>query len=302
MLLAGLWATLVLASLPVQVESGDCPRASEIEQALASRLAPAVPERRPDRAHVWRRDGLLHIELVNPDGAIIAERALVERGSCVEMAELVAVVIASWESDVHPAFAEPPAKIAPPAIKRTPSAPARAAAPSPSSSFDLALGVGPSWASSVALAGVASMVWIPRGLGLGLRLSALADRQRSLSLGGGQAAWRRWMIGAEADWRVSRGRAAFDAYAGLLAGWLSVEGRSFEVNQSHTSVAPALTLGGRVAWWTSRHLAVWLALRSVFFLRGHSIYALPGSDERKLSTFQGVALVGVAMGRAASAP
>jgi hypothetical protein len=298
MLPAALWAPLVLVALPVQVESADCPSGPQIEQALASRLAPAAPDTRPDRVHVWKQDGLLHIELVNPDSAIIAERTLVERGSCQETAELVAVVVASWETDVHPAFAEPPANIVAAASASTPAPPKTAATPPLSSSFDFALGAGPSLASSVALAGAASFTWIPRGSGLGLRLSALADGQRNLSLGGGRAAWRRGMVGAEADWRSSRGRASFDVYAGLRAGRLSVEGRDFEVNQSQTSFFPALALGGRVAWWANRRLAVWLDILGVLSLRTQSTYALPGSEEHRLPKFQGLALLGVALGRA----
>jgi hypothetical protein len=84
----------------------------------------------------------------------------------------------------------------------------------------------------------------------------------------------------------------------LLAGWLSVEGRDFDVNQSQTSVSPALALGSRVAWWANRHLAVWLDILGVFSLRRQSIYAAPSSDERKLPLFQGFALLGVALGRA----
>jgi hypothetical protein len=187
MLPTGLWASLVFLSLPIQVESGEGgPCGPEIEQALASRLAPAASHTRPDRAHVWRQNGLLHIELVNPDGAIIAERTLVERGDCAELAELVAVVVASWESDVHPVFAGPPANTVAAASASTP-VPRNTAPASPrSASFDFALGGGPALASSGALTGAASWVWIPRGRGLGLRLSALADRPRNLSLGDGR--------------------------------------------------------------------------------------------------------------------
>lgn len=297
MLPAGLWATLVFTSLPVQVDPANCPCGPEIEQALASRLAPASPQTRPDQAHVWKRDGLLHIELVNPDGAIIAARTLVERGSCAETAELVAVVVASWESDVHPVFTEPPIEMVTAASASPPAPPKPSAAPAPSSSFDFALGGGPSLASSLALTGAASLVWIPRGRGLGLRLSALADRQRDLSLGEGQAAWSRWMIGAEADWRSSRGRTSFDVHAGVFAGRLAVEGRHFEVNESQTSLSPALALGTRIAWWGSRHFAVWLDILGAFWLRGQSVYTLPESDEQKLPVVQGLALVGVALGR-----
>jgi len=97
-----LLVALSLALLPVHVESTDCPPAADVEQALGSRLALVSADTRPDLARVWQQEGSLHVELVNPDGVVIAERALELRGDCAEMASLVAVVIASWESDVHP--------------------------------------------------------------------------------------------------------------------------------------------------------------------------------------------------------
>jgi hypothetical protein len=299
MLAVGFWASLMLAALPVQVESADCPKGSEIEQALASRLAPASPDARPDRAQVWKQDGLLHIKLSAPDGAVIAERVLVERATCEETAELVAVMIASWATDVHPAFVEPPASIAAAANAGASTPPKAVESPASSlSSYDFAIGAGPSLAGSVALAGLAGFTWIPRGRGLGLGIFAFGDRQRSLSLGQGQVAWNRFMGGAAVDWRSSRGRLSFDAYAGLFAGWLSVEGRDFDSNQTQTSFSPAVALGGRLAWWANHHFAVWLDILGVLSLRGQSVYALPDGEERKLPVFQGLALLGIAAGRA----
>jgi len=109
MLIAGLSALLALLS--VQVESADCPAGPEVELTLARLLPPPSGIVRPNRAHVWKQDGLLQIELVNPDGAVVGRRSLEARGSCAEMADMVAVVIASWESDVHPAFVAPPTEL-----------------------------------------------------------------------------------------------------------------------------------------------------------------------------------------------
>ena len=76
MVSAALAGALLLAALPVRVESDDCPSGAQIEQMLAA-LLPTTPEGiRPDVARVKKRTVGLRIELTQADGRVIAERVL----------------------------------------------------------------------------------------------------------------------------------------------------------------------------------------------------------------------------------
>jgi hypothetical protein len=297
MVAAALPVLLAFAALPVRVEATACPDATAVEAALAARLAADATGRPPDFAHIWKQDGLVHVDLVNPDGALIAERALPASGTCAELADLLAVVIASWESDVHPAFARPAeATVAP--LARVPAA-VGSVRPE-AASFDLALGAGGTWAESFAAGGSASVTWVPRGQGLGLRMAATIDGPRTVSVGDGEAAWRRWMAGIALDWRRLAGPTAIDLHGGLLLGWLWADGSGFGRDQSATSVAPAVALGGRLAWWGTRHFALWVGLEGVRSLRAQTLFTSPDGLTRAVPAFQVIGQLGLAVGQTAN--
>jgi len=139
-MLAALSSVMVLSALPVQVESQACPSGPQVEQALVAML-PSVPDTaRHDVAHVTRIDRGLRIELVNADAAVVAERSLDVEGSCVELAAVAAVVIATWESDVHPEFTRPRADPIPTAEAKAPAASPAAPTPRSLAYYDVALG------------------------------------------------------------------------------------------------------------------------------------------------------------------
>jgi hypothetical protein len=97
---------VVLAALPVWVDSDStCPSEKEVAQALGSLLSSVAESRPKDLALVHRKGRLLQIDLRDAQGALMADKILERDGSCAELAALTAVVIASWESDVHPEFA-----------------------------------------------------------------------------------------------------------------------------------------------------------------------------------------------------
>ena len=169
MMLAALFSAAFVAALPVQVESAACPSGHEVEQPLDSML-PSVPEKvRPDVAHVLRRGNQLQVVLVGTDAAVIAERWIDDTGACSELAELIAVVIASWESDVHPEFARPHGEPVAAALAEKPAAPP-APAPQTAPFYEVAAGSSLSWSGSPGLGGILSMGLVPRGAGPGLRL------------------------------------------------------------------------------------------------------------------------------------
>jgi hypothetical protein len=290
---AALAGALLLAALPVRVESEGCPSGAEVEQALATMLPSIADALRPDLARVERRAGGLRIQLSQAQGTVIAERVLDRDGSCAELAELAAVVIASWESDVHPEFVRPHGEPGP-----APVAVTSAARPSPPTAYDVALGASLAHAGSFAAGGVLALTWLPRGTGPGVRLFAALDAERSLDLGVGRAQWRRGMGGAELDWRLPR--LPLDFHGGFVLGWLTATGAGFsQENLSSVSFSPAATWGARLAFWATRSFAVWVDLSGLYWTRRQTLYADPSGREQELPRLQGALTLGLALGRAA---
>jgi len=207
---------LVLAILAVQVESPACPSRAEVEQALRPML-PALPEaKQGDMARIARVGRGLRIDLVSPQGALIAERSLEVEGTCAELATVAAIIIAAWESDVHPDYTlsgateTVSATNAPAPIERAPFDRQPAPATTPLAAYDVALGPSQSFADSFAGGGLLSGTWVWHGVGPGLRLFAAGEANRTAAMGQRQARWRRWMGGIEADWRLGHGRAVWE--------------------------------------------------------------------------------------------
>jgi hypothetical protein len=300
-MLAHLAAALLLAATPVQVEAENCPSGRDIEPALASMLPPMPEGRLPDVARVVHQGDRLQIELINADAAVIAERWFDQTGTCADRAALVAVVIASWESDVHPEFARPHAEPIPAAAVAAPAANQDDRGTVPvDQSFDLAAGPTLSLADSLAVGGSIAATWVARGTGLGANLSAAGETARTLNLAGAQANWRRWAIATDADWRLASGRATLDIHGGLALGLLSANGARFDRNRSTLSFAPGARAGARLSWWLTRNIAVCLDVAGIYWLRQQIVYAQPVPAQQDVPRFQGVAMLGVAVGRAPS--
>src|SRR5262245_50069217 len=125
-----------------------------------------TPEKQ-DVAKVEHASDKLHVELRDPEGVVIAERTLDGGASCAELARMVAIVIASWESDVHPEFVRRPTEIvrvrsiAPIPEPPIPTAPAVVA------SYDVAAGATVGQADTLAAGASIGAAWFPRGVGVG---------------------------------------------------------------------------------------------------------------------------------------
>lgn len=284
---------LLFAGGPVRVESGDCPSGAQIEQMLAAML-PSLPEgAQPDVARVKKRTVGLRIELSQADGRVIAERQFDRTGSCSELAELAAVAIASWESDVHPEFARPqvvstpgPSVVLPMAERPTPKA------------YDVALGASLSHARSYAVGGLLTLTWMPWATGLGIRILGAVETERTLDLGANQARWRRWMGAAELNGRLAS--LPLDIHGGVTVGWLKARGVDFTLdNRSVDAFSPAATMGVRWVWWAARHFALWLDLSGLYWVRKQTLTSESPDGEQQLPQWQGVASAGLAVGQAA---
>jgi hypothetical protein len=300
MMLAAFFGAVVVAALPVQVESEACPSGREVEQALATMLPSVTGAIRPDVAHVQRRDNRLQVELVGPDAAVIAERWIDDSGACLELADLIAVVIASWESDVHPEFTRPhadpiPVPLPEPAAQPVPSA--RAA----SAFYEVGAGAALSWSGSATAAGILAATFVPLGAGPGLHLCAAVESARALDLAPGnppgQATWRRWTGNAEFDWRLPRRSWALDFHGGLAFGWLAARGVGFSENSSGYSFSPGGVAGARISRQAMRHVSVWLELTASYWPRKQLVYAQPNAAQQEIPHYQGLATIGLSIGR-----
>ena len=301
MMLTALCGAVVVAGLPVQVQSASCPASYEVEQELAAMVSSVSEAVRPDVARVLRWGNQLHIELVGPDAAVIAERWIDDRGSCAELAELIAVVIASWESDVHPEFARPHAEPMPMAPEEKTTARPLPQALRSTAFYEVAAGVSLSWSGSPAAAAILSAGWVPRGVGPGLHLSATVESSRTLDLtpasASGQATWRRWTGSAELDWRLPRVSWALDFHGGLGLGWLDAGGVGFSQNHSGYSFSPGGVAGVRFSRRIERRATVWLELAASYWPRKQYLYGQPNAQRQAVPQYQGLASIGLAFGR-----
>ncbi len=264
-------------------------------------LAPVPDARERDVARVEWRGDQLRMELVDARANVIAERWLDAHGSCAELAELVAVVIASWESDVHPEYARPHTEQQPlPRVPPPPPPTKREARRSRArrSAYDVALGTSVSLAGTAAPAGMLALTWIPRGLGLGPRLFGVVEAPRRLDLGVGWARWGRWMGGAELDLRLPAGANPIDLHGGIVLGWLTVQGYGFTTSLSGHAFSPAVAAGGRYSWWISRSLAVWLDVSGLYWTRNQIVFGEPLGHERRIPELEGLVTFGLAFGSA----
>jgi hypothetical protein len=296
----GVALLVTVATSPVRVVNDDCPTGAEVELALASMITPsgAVPANR-DVAKLERRPDKLRVELSDPDGVVIAERTLDGGASCAELGRMAAIVIASWESDVHPEFVRQPAEI--PRVERVAQPPAPSPAAAPSAAYDIAAGVTFGQVDTPAAGASIAAAWFPRGVGPGLWVLGGGDRERTIAVGTHEARWRRWTASLELAHRWARGAFAVDAHGGATLGLLATEGVDYMQNQSDSDVSFGGTAGIRAARWTSRHTALWIDLRGFYFPRRDSIFGTGAGTtlaETAVPSWGGIVGLGIALGRA----
>jgi hypothetical protein len=280
-------APVVLATPPVRLEiHGVCPSdgriSAELEAIVSSREGAPEPV---DVARITTQDGMLVVTLTGPDGGPLGERRIPAEGDCDAQARTVAVILATFLTDLHPEYltllpsaqpdalpvgepadAAPSAETAPPAPQPAPSAPAaappppvRAARPiparaSPPDEWLLTAAVGVELSSQLVPAAQVSLSFVPGAGALGARAFALVAGSADRELGGAVASFARYPLGVGPIVRVGRPDAWLDAGAGVAFGWLRVTGRTFAINSS----ADDLVAG---AWSSVRAGTRWLGLR-----------------------------------------
>jgi hypothetical protein len=226
-----------------------CPAPADVEGRVRAILH-LPPERELAEGYVAERhEAGLYVELRAPDSTLIGQRTLPGQGSCDDLAQAAAVVLAAWLSDVHPDFAgalpeapppapepekpaEPvPQPSPPPPPARPPrQAPSREPAPRPEPAthrLRVSLGAGLELSGKLALQGRAQLAYVPRGRGFGIEAFAAISTTRSDSLGPGTIRWRRWPVGVGPVWRGGEGW-TWEVAAGPTLAWLRFAGSGFD--------------------------------------------------------------------------
>jgi hypothetical protein len=272
------WVWLALG--PVAVEgTAACPGAADIAARVAALLPAARPTDAPDVVRLDDdADGALRVTLDRPDGTSIGERALARTFSCDDLAAAVAVVVAAWESDVHPEF-QPPPSVAP-SIAVTPASPPSPRARTPTR-FDVGAAVSGSLAPTSSGAGPAlgallAGSWTPARARVGARLTLATTTLRDLSLASGQVSWRRLeaALGPQLRLTSAAKRWALDLHADARLAWLTATGDGFTNDIGAGDLDVGLGAGVRVLRMRG-DVVPWLELAADGWPRREQAYATP---------------------------
>jgi hypothetical protein len=229
----GVLVALLLAGA-VQVESAvPCPTGAEVEARLAPLLTPAPGP--PDRALIGGAGGRLTLTLVRPDGSAVVERQLEARGSCADLAGVLALMVAVWHAQQHPEL-----PLAPTLATPAPSPPRLLSLEARTQLF--ASLAGPTLSPGAMLSAI---LW-RRSWGLGLSLSGTTLREQAL--GRGTAAWTRGALGLGPARRLLARPVSIDLRVEALAGLTLGRGSGYMRDDTPT----AWTYGGGAGLEVSR--------------------------------------------------
>ena len=226
-----------------------CPTPAEVRDRLAqlSGSTTGHPGSDQHRAYLSSTDGMVHVELLAPDGRLLAERTLNQTGSCADVAEAVAVVLSTWEAEFNPNVATsvvlpPPA---PPEVKEVKPPPA------PSLRFDVGIGLLASITGGEVVPGatVAASLSPAHGhFGLAVALSASSTHSQSVGSLTGAAHWSRMALVVGPQYRLGRSATMLDFHAGGAIALLHVEGDGLPSTTSDTSAQFGVGAGLRGLW------------------------------------------------------
>ncbi len=290
--------TAVLLALwlahPMLAIEGDstCPTPAQVDEELGNLAARREGGREEPsaqhRAYLSMAERFVNIELLGPDGGLLAERQLDRSASCPELAQAVAVILAAWEANFSPRLAptvvEPPAPPPAPPAAPPPAPAAVVAQPEPAAKRPLTFDAGMGMLTSVAggeavfgakLEGTIFPLAIP--IGLDSVLSVASTHTQAISSPAAEARWMRpaLSIGPNFRWR-GKPAAMLDIHAGGVLAVLRVQGAgALFKTSSDTSLQFGLCAGLR-GLWTWNNGAAWL---------GAELYAYPGQDRLAIGNY-----------------
>jgi hypothetical protein len=243
--------------------SSSCPTPADVEQR--------VEKLETDRAEaptatLETTPAGLDLELHDAEGRLIARRTMASNPSCEEQAEMAAVLLASWLSDLGaPSMTAQRLPDAAPSLAQAVESPKPPRGPSP---WSWEVGVGPT--GSFDSSGFAPGVAVEAGVGPSqaawtLHLMGAYEGPRQLAVGTGTVSWQDWQVGLGASYAFSPRPYRFELMGyGLLAD-VDLSGAGFPVNATSQSLQVGLNLGARLLllegeWhpWLGAGTTVWL--------------------------------------------
>lgn len=304
-----LWATLqrMAAPAPVTIE-GDttCPSATEVALRFSSLLAqaaasaagtPAPAADGGDRARIEMVDDAIEIVLRRADGTLIGRRRLPAQGACDARARVAAIVLATWESDVHPAFeravAAPPEPSSPPpplavdVVKPMPPQPL----PAGHARLDVGVGVSTSMAGGAVVAGARLAGALVSSRGFGVQVIIAGEGDRSTPAGSGQAIWSRYAAGAGPTYRRPLGAWAVDTNLTLVAALFRVHGEQYPVGYQSSGWDGGVAAGARLIA-PGRAWRAWFAIDATRWLDNRDVREAISGQTRDIPSWTGSASLG----------
>jgi hypothetical protein len=254
---------LVLGQVAFVEGTSECPSATTVEQRVRGILGMKAEERLEERALLSREGERLQVVVRTKDGGVLGQRLLDMHGSCEDVEKTVAVVVATWISDVHPEFvaALPPSSATTttepePEAEPSPAIAARAPSPAPTTpASPLPVPVAPStptkrarrWevaaaagvdisGERVSALGALGVRWMPERSGLGAGLAAVAMTPRTETLSMGSVSYWRWPLVAGPVLRAPLGGGHLDFHVGGALGWVHAKGHDFQDPQTRDTV------------------------------------------------------------------
>jgi hypothetical protein len=246
-----------------------CPTPAEVSEHLARLVPGSGTGRTGHEPHAYLSDSkrFVNIELLSPDGGLLAERRLDRAAPCADLAEAVAVILAAWQAKFSPALA--PAEVSPPP-------PAFVGSPSEVESrraVELDMGVAALMSivgGEAALGAKLEGALFPFGLPLGLdgALSLTAPHTQSFASPAVKAKWIRPALSLGPGLRLRGRPLVLDIHGSAVLALLHVEGEGLQQTSSDTGAQFGLAAGLR-GLWISSYGAVWA---------GADLFIYPGRD------------------------
>jgi len=273
---------LVVAIASLEI-AGDaiCPDAASVRAELARLGVPALA----DQHHlvITRNGDAIAVELRSTTGDVIGARSLPVDAACGELAAAVAILVATWETELA---ANPiaPAPIVLARSERRPFAYAVAAGALAMAGRS-ARGVG-----GVVTAGAARAAspWMVEG-------SVGATRYEQQPLGRGEVDWSRATLGLGGRLRARRATTELALRGQALVGVLHASARGYQTNRSETAVSPGVSGGARVQLGRG-FVTPYLDVGGVAWLRRDHLHVTGLADQIALPRFELSLALGVAIG------
>jgi hypothetical protein len=266
-----------------------CPSPLQVTQHLAGLIDASDTDGQASHVDLSTREGFVSVRLLGPEGGLLAERRLEQGAPCDELAEAVAVIVASWQAKLSPTLAAPVFEVTTPRPPAVPPSPEVVAEPSANGAskrslgFDVGLGILTSIVGGDATVGAkleATLFPAAIPLGLHVAVAATTNHAQSTTVPGIEARWMRPTLSLGPDLRV-RGRILMlDIHANAVFALLHVQGSGLAHASSETGLQFGLA-GGLRGLWAWNHGVLWL---------GVDLLEFPGEDRLSLGNQGGPAV------------